>query len=153
MVEKNWSITVAAMSQTSQAQMALAYVKDRAVSDVDSVQIAPPLLCANHIKVHYSVRPLHRHTNTSSSHPFVPPNTYETLSQKPHKTQTQSWRCAHNLKIPTSKRTCPTKKDGLGILQRGHRGLTQQSFRVGVFSTLTNSYALVAVGASENFYR
>ena len=24
--------------------------------------------------------------------------------------------------------------------------------RVGVFSTLTNSYALVAVGASENFY-
>lgn len=25
--------------------------------------------------------------------------------------------------------------------------------RVGVFSTLTNSYALVAVGASENFYR
>lgn len=26
-------------------------------------------------------------------------------------------------------------------------------YRVGVFSTLTNSYALVAVGASENFYR
>lgn len=25
--------------------------------------------------------------------------------------------------------------------------------RVGVFSTLTNSFALVAVGASENFYR
>jgi hypothetical protein len=25
--------------------------------------------------------------------------------------------------------------------------------RVGVFATLTNSYALVAVGASENFYR
>lgn len=25
--------------------------------------------------------------------------------------------------------------------------------RVGVFSTLTNSYALVALGASENFYR
>ena len=25
--------------------------------------------------------------------------------------------------------------------------------RVGVFSTLTNSYALVAIGASENFYR
>jgi translation initiation factor 6 (eIF-6) len=24
---------------------------------------------------------------------------------------------------------------------------------VGVFATLTNSYALVAVGASENFYR
>ena len=26
-------------------------------------------------------------------------------------------------------------------------------YRVGVFATLTNSYALVAVGASENFYR
>lgn len=25
--------------------------------------------------------------------------------------------------------------------------------RVGVFSTLTNAYAIVAVGASENFYR
>jgi len=25
--------------------------------------------------------------------------------------------------------------------------------RVGVFSRLTNSYALVAIGASENFYR
>jgi hypothetical protein len=25
--------------------------------------------------------------------------------------------------------------------------------RVGVFSTLTNAYALVAIGASENFYR
>lgn len=25
--------------------------------------------------------------------------------------------------------------------------------RVGVFATLTNSYALVALGASENFYR
>lgn len=25
--------------------------------------------------------------------------------------------------------------------------------RIGVFSTLTNSYALVALGASENFYR
>lgn len=27
------------------------------------------------------------------------------------------------------------------------------TYRVGVFATLTNSYALVAVGASENFYR
>ena len=26
-------------------------------------------------------------------------------------------------------------------------------YRVGVFSTLTNAYALVAIGASENFYR
>ena len=26
-------------------------------------------------------------------------------------------------------------------------------FRVGVFSTLTNAYAIVAIGASENFYR
>ena len=26
-------------------------------------------------------------------------------------------------------------------------------YRVGVFSTLTNSYAIVAIGASENFYR
>lgn len=29
---------------------------------------------------------------------------------------------------------------------------TDALYRVGVFSTLTNSYALVAVGASENFY-
>lgn len=27
------------------------------------------------------------------------------------------------------------------------------NLRVGVFSTLTNAYALVGIGASENFYR
>lgn len=31
-------------------------------------------------------------------------------------------------------------------------GESANTSRVGVFSTLTNSYALVAVGASENFY-
>lgn len=31
--------------------------------------------------------------------------------------------------------------------------LTLWVFRIGVFATLTNSYALVALGASENFYR
>jgi translation initiation factor 6 (eIF-6) len=30
--------------------------------------------------------------------------------------------------------------------------LSGKTCRVGVFSTLTNSYALVAIGASENFY-
>jgi len=30
---------------------------------------------------------------------------------------------------------------------------TDNIIRVGVFSTLTNGYALTAVGASENFYR
>jgi hypothetical protein len=30
---------------------------------------------------------------------------------------------------------------------------TDAAIRVGVFSTLTNSYAIVAIGASENFYR
>lgn len=33
------------------------------------------------------------------------------------------------------------------------RAAFENSNEVGVFSTLTNSYALVAVGASENFYR
>jgi translation initiation factor 6 len=32
------------------------------------------------------------------------------------------------------------------------RAQFENSNEVGVFSTLTNSYALVAVGASENFY-
>ena len=48
-----------------------------------------------------------------------------------------------------------------GFLPRLHRGSLQRNCiliavapnRVGVFATLTNSYALVAVGASENFYR
>lgn len=31
--------------------------------------------------------------------------------------------------------------------------VTDKWRRVGVFSTLTNAYAIVAVGASENFYR
>lgn len=34
---------------------------------------------------------------------------------------------------------------------RGRKSLTSNC-RVGVFSTLTNAYALVAIGASENFY-
>lgn len=33
------------------------------------------------------------------------------------------------------------------------RAQFENSNEVGVFSTLTNSYALVAIGASENFYR
>lgn len=31
--------------------------------------------------------------------------------------------------------------------------LLTSAHRVGVFATLTNAYAIVAVGASENFYR
>lgn len=33
------------------------------------------------------------------------------------------------------------------------RAQFENSNEVGVFSTLTNAYAIVAVGASENFYR
>lgn len=33
------------------------------------------------------------------------------------------------------------------------RAQFENSNEVGVFSTLTNSYALTAIGASENFYR
>lgn len=33
------------------------------------------------------------------------------------------------------------------------RQVTDEWRRVGVFATLTNAYAIVAVGASENFYR
>ena len=34
-----------------------------------------------------------------------------------------------------------------------HANQIFETCRVGVFATLTNSYALVAQGASENFYR
>ena len=37
-------------------------------------------------------------------------------------------------------------------MRLGIRATTNYIIRVGVFSTLTNGYALVAIGASENFY-
>jgi hypothetical protein len=39
------------------------------------------------------------------------------------------------------------------ILGHGVANVGWGNLRVGVFATLTNSYALTAVGASENFYR
>lgn len=61
--------------------------------------------------------------------------------------QPQSWPCEPSSRTPTSRPPShpihhPTCCCHMLTLQ----------FRVGVFSTLTNSYALVAVGASENFY-
>jgi len=61
-----------------------------------------------------------------------------------------SWRFAHSLRAPTSEIAPP-----LLPLFPPQRMLTPLFLRrrVGVFATLTNSFALVAVGASENFYR
>jgi hypothetical protein len=47
----------------------------------------------------------------------------------------------------------PGRKDGEVVGEEGVEEKMLTEDRVGVFSTLTNSYALVAVGASENFYR
>lgn len=47
----------------------------------------------------------------------------------------------------------PGQKDGEAVGAEGEEENVLTGDRVGVFSTLTNSYALVAVGASENFYR
>lgn len=44
------------------------------------------------------------------------------------------------------------KPHGLLVQKEGRQTANVLFYRVGVFSTLTNSYALVAVGASENFY-
>lgn len=50
-------------------------------------------------------------------------------------------------------RICATgQEEELGVGGEWKNGANTYN-RVGVFSTLTNSYALVAVGASENFYR
>lgn len=38
------------------------------------------------------------------------------------------------------------------ILCGKQQHVANMGYRVGVFSTLTNGYALVAIGASENFY-
>lgn len=37
--------------------------------------------------------------------------------------------------------------------QNANQLMTSMFIRVGVFATLTNAYAIIAVGASENFYR
>ena len=69
------------------------------------------------------------------------------FTQRSHSSTTEkhpSWLFAHNSRTPTS--TC-------GAGQMRIRTVTDEWRRVGVFSTLTNAYAIVAVGASENFYR
>lgn len=81
------------------------------------------------------------------------PITSEPLSssnQKGPNEQPQSWRCEHSLRTPTSKHL----PRGPAILSPQATALTEHHpiRRVGVFSTLTNSYALTAIGASENFY-
>ncbi|KAB8416383.1 hypothetical protein FH972_024902 [Carpinus fangiana] len=68
-------------------------------------------------------------SNLPSSQPLPTPSPPH-YSSKP-----QAWLSAQLLRIATKR-------------QR----LTERTRRVGVFSALTNSYALVAVGASENFY-
>ena len=52
--------------------------------------------------------------------------------------------CARTIRELKRVRLCPSTPPLI-------TGLT--ATRVGVFSTLTNSYAIVAIGASENFYR
>jgi len=54
---------------------------------------------------------------------------------------------------PAIDRLRPAQKDGEAVGEEGVEENVLTGDRVGVFSTLTNSYALVAVGASENFYR
>lgn len=52
----------------------------------------------------------------------------------------------------TSELTCPTEPRDNAFIGRAACADKNGVLRVGVFSTLTNSYALVAIGASENFY-
>lgn len=59
------------------------------------------------------------------------------------------WLCAPNSRTRTSKPARSTSDIDL----QSHTDPNPHARRVGVFSRLTNSYALVAVGASENFYR
>lgn len=54
----------------------------------------------------------------------------------------RSFCCIHGYPIPT-----------LHCTSENHADQVLSVSRIGVFATLTNSYALVALGASENFYR
>lgn len=59
------------------------------------------------------------------------------------------WPCAPDSRVPTSASPPPPHHK----LPRQTNSNLRQPNRVGVFATLTNSYAIVAIGASENFYR
>jgi len=67
------------------------------------------------------------------------------------------WLCALNLRTPTSPylplHAPPPPTTTTPSPPKLRYSADGTSDRVGVFATLTNSYALVAVGASENFYR
>ena len=71
---------------------------------------------------------------------------YPLQTSKKHISQIHSttWLSARNSRTPTSRCRAGQMRTGT---------CANQLRRVGVFATLTNAYAIVAVGASENFYR
>lgn len=75
-----------------------------------------------------------------SLHFFLPP--FRTLPKNKSEKK-KRWLSAPNSRTPTSRQ----------IHCRLERLSTNKITRVGVFSCLTNAYAIVAVGGSENFYR
>jgi hypothetical protein len=88
----------------------------------------------------------------TTSIPLLEQRLQKHYSKQPPTTTTtpQSWLSAQHSKTPTSKRLCPASSR---FFTKKLYADSSCATRVGVFATLTNSYALVAVGASENFYR
>jgi hypothetical protein len=78
------------------------------------------------------------------------PTNYQQQQQHPHNRNhgcPRSFRELQRVSLP-----CPAPPTEV-FTKKLRNHTDRKSHRVGVFSTLTNSYALVAVGASENFYR
>lgn len=91
-----------------------------------------PATTSNLTSLYPPLSPKYRYYRTPSAHP-------------------PSWLSALNSKTPTSKLP-PRSVWCHAYTHPTQLPLTNTPSRVGVFSTLTNSYALVALGASENFY-
>jgi hypothetical protein len=91
----------------------------------------------NSAKELHSTRP----RSTSPTTRFFLPKSSTTA---PYTQDYSAWLSARSSKTPTSM--C---RAGQKYLENS----TDRWRRVGVFATLTNAYAIVAVGASENFYR
>lgn len=102
-------------------------------------------------KHHRTKPPPLSHTTTKYNKPLHSQNTPTTLQQQhPHN---RNHGCPRSFR-ELQRVSCPCPAPPTEVFTKKLRNiLTAISHRVGVFSTLTNSYALVAVGASENFYR
>lgn len=78
---------------------------------------------------------------------------HSSANRQPHHLSKRNHGCPRSFRKLQRVSACAPRTTPIEVFTKNLHADCDCAFRVGVFSTLTNSYALVAVGASENFYR